>query len=96
VLINHPKVMDVAVIGVPNPDFGEEVRAVVQPVNWEDATPELAAELLAYCQEHLASYKCPRKVDFERELPRLDTGKLYKKVLQKRYRDEYEAARAEA
>jgi long-chain acyl-CoA synthetase len=93
-LIGHPKVLDVAVIGIPHEDFGEEVRAVVQPVRWEDAGPELGAELVAYCQANLASYKCPRQVDFDRELPRLDTGKLYKKTLQKRYQDAFEAARA--
>jgi long-chain acyl-CoA synthetase len=93
ILINHPKVLDVAVIGVPHEEFGEEVRAVVQPVHWEDAGPALAAELVGYCQERLAAYKCPRQVDFERELPRSDTGKLYKKTLQKRYRDAYDAAR---
>ncbi len=85
VLVNHPKVMDVAVIGVPNPDFGEEVKAVIQPLSWEDAGPELADELLAYCREHLAGYKCPRSVDFERQLPRLDSGKLYKRLLRDRY-----------
>jgi acyl-coenzyme A synthetase/AMP-(fatty) acid ligase len=86
-------VLDVAVIGVPHEEFGEEVRAVVQPVHWEDAGPALAAELVGYCQERLAAYKCPRQVDFERDLPRSDTGKLYKKTLQKRYRDAYDAAR---
>jgi long-chain acyl-CoA synthetase len=85
VLVNHPKVMDVAVIGVPNPDFGEEVKAVVQPMSWDDVGPELEQELLAYCREKLAAYKCPRSVDFEKELPRLDTGKLYKRLLRDRY-----------
>jgi acyl-CoA synthetase (AMP-forming)/AMP-acid ligase II len=85
VLINHSKVMDVAVIGVPNADLGEEVKAVVQPVSWDDATDEVAEELIAFCRSHLAAYKCPKSVDFERELPRLDTGKLYKRVLRDRY-----------
>ena len=84
-LINHPKVADVAVIGVPNEDFGEEVKAVVQPMQWSDATPELAAELIAYCRQHLAAIKCPRSVDFERELPRHPTGKLYKRLIRDRY-----------
>ena len=84
--INHPKVMDVAVIGVPNADFGEEVKAVVQPVSWDDAGAELAVELIAYCRAHLAAYKCPRSVDFDRALPRLDSGKLYKRLLRDRRR----------
>ena len=85
VLIGHPKVMDVAVIGVPNEDFGEEVKAVVQPVDAADISPTLAQELIDYCKEHLASYKCPRTVDFELALPRHPTGKLYKKPLRDRY-----------
>lgn len=85
VLIGHPKVADVAVIGVPNEDFGEEVKAVIQPMSWEDATPALAEELIAYCREHLSPIKCPRSVDFERELPRHPTGKLYKRLIRDRY-----------
>ncbi len=86
VLVMHPKVLDVAVLGVPNTDLGEEVKAVVQPVAWSDAGPALEEELLAFAREHLASYKCPRSVDFEQELPRLDNGKLYKRLLRDRYR----------
>jgi acyl-CoA synthetase (AMP-forming)/AMP-acid ligase II len=85
VLINHPKVADVAVFGVPNEDFGEEVKAVVQPLNWADATPALAEDLVAYCKQHLSAIKCPRSVDFERELPRHPTGKLYKRLIRDRY-----------
>jgi acyl-coenzyme A synthetase/AMP-(fatty) acid ligase len=73
--------MDVAVIGVPNEDFGEEVKAIVQPVDMADAGPELERELLAFCKEQLAGYKCPRSVDFSAELPRHPTGKLYKRLL---------------
>jgi acyl-CoA synthetase (AMP-forming)/AMP-acid ligase II len=85
VLIEHPKVLDAAVFGVPNPDMGEEVKAVVQPVDGTDPSPELAEELLAYCRSRLASYKCPRSLDFRAELPRSDSGKLYKRVLQQEY-----------
>jgi long-chain acyl-CoA synthetase len=85
VIINHPKVADVAVIGVPNEDFGEEVKAVVQPANWADAGPELAAEIIAYCRDHLSPVKCPRTVEFEPELPRHPTGKLYKRLIRDRY-----------
>jgi long-chain acyl-CoA synthetase len=84
-LVTHPKVMDVAVIGVPNEEFGEEVKAVVQPRNMADAGPELAAELIAFCREHLSHVKCPRTIDFEAELPRHPTGKLYKRLLRDRY-----------
>jgi acyl-CoA synthetase (AMP-forming)/AMP-acid ligase II len=84
-LAMHPKVADVAVLGVPNEDFGEEVKAVVEPVAWDDAGPALAAELIAYCREHLADVKCPRSVDFRPELPRHPTGKLYKRLLKDEY-----------
>jgi fatty-acyl-CoA synthase len=84
-LITHPAVLDVAVIGVPDEEMGEQVKAVVQPQRWEDAGPALAAELIEHCRAGLAHYKCPRSVDFDRELPRLDNGKLYKRTLRDRY-----------
>jgi acyl-CoA synthetase (AMP-forming)/AMP-acid ligase II len=85
VLINHPKVFDVAVFGIPDAEMGEKVHAVVQPADMADAGPDLERELVAYCREHLAHYKCPRAVDFEAELPRQPTGKLYKRLLRDRY-----------
>ncbi len=84
-LTMHPKVFDVAVIGVPNDDFGEEVKAVVQPVDMAEAGPELERELIAFCREQLADVKCPRSVDFRAELPRHPTGKLYKRLLKDEY-----------
>jgi long-chain acyl-CoA synthetase len=85
VLINHPQVADCAVLGVPNEEFGEEVKAVVQPRDMREAGPELEQALIAYCRQHLSHIKCPKSVDFEAELPRHATGKLYKRLLKDRY-----------
>lgn len=84
-LATHPKVADVAVFGIPNEAFGEEVKAVVQLEQGVDPAPELAAELIDYCKDVLASLKCPRSIDFLEELPREENGKLYKKQLVERY-----------
>jgi fatty-acyl-CoA synthase len=85
VLLAHPRVLDVAVFGVPNEDMGEEVKAVVQPVDWDEAGDALAAELQSWCETRLAGYKRPRSFDFDPQLPRLDNGKLYKAQVRDRY-----------
>jgi acyl-CoA synthetase (AMP-forming)/AMP-acid ligase II len=84
-LVMHPKLVDAAVFGVPNDEFGEEVKAVVQPVDGLTPGPDLQAELIEYCRTHLASYKCPRTVEFDPELPRDPNGKLYKRRIRERY-----------
>lgn len=71
--------------GISNEDFGEEVKAVIQLVDGLESSPDLERELIDYCGEHLATYKCPRSIDFEAELPGLPTGKLYKRLLRDRY-----------
>ena len=84
-LIAHPKVADVAVVGAPDEDLGEKVVAVVQPVEWADAGPQLASELTAFMRARLSHVKTPRQIDFLLELPRHENGKLYKRVIRDKY-----------
>ncbi len=84
-LVGHPKISDVAVIGAPDEEYGERVVAVVQPARWEDAGDELAQEIISFARERLSHVKAPRQVDFMRELPRLPTGKLPKKIIREPY-----------
>ncbi len=84
-LVSHPKVYDVAVIGVPNEEMGEEVKAVLVPVDGCAPGPELEAELMDYTRTEIAHYKCPRSIDFVEELPRTPTGKLLKRKLKEQY-----------
>ena len=87
-LVTHPKVADVAVIGAPDADMGERVVAVVQPVDFKAAGPALAEELQAWLAPQLSRVKMPRQIDFRADLPREPTGKLFKRLL----RDEYKTA----
>ena len=85
VIATHPKVADAAVFGVPNTEFGEEVKAVVQPQDMAQAGPELERELIQWCRDRLSHVKCPRSVDFDPQLPRMENGKLYKQKVKDRY-----------
>ena len=84
-LIMHDQILDVAVFGVPNEDFGEEVKAVVQLAEGIKGSADLEQDLIAFAREHLAHYMVPRSIDFIDELPRLPTGKLYKRILRDKY-----------
>jgi long-chain acyl-CoA synthetase len=84
-LVTHPKVADVAVIGAPCDEMGEQVVAVVQAASGVETSDALAAELIAYCRQSLSGVKTPRRIDFLGELPRHDTGKLYKRLIRDAY-----------
>jgi fatty-acyl-CoA synthase len=86
-LVNHEKVADVAVFGIPNEEFGEEVKAVVEPMNWADATDETAIEIMEWLRGRLSKIKMPRSLDFHEKLPRTDTGKLFKRHLVEEYKN---------
>jgi long-chain acyl-CoA synthetase len=89
-LVSHEKVADVAVFGIPNEEFGEEVKAVVEPMNWADATDETAFEILEWLRERISHIKMPRSLDFHPKLPRTDAGKLYKRHLVDEYKQRHE------
>jgi long-chain acyl-CoA synthetase len=90
--LTHPKVADAAVFGIPHADWGEEIKAVVEPAPGVEPADEVTAELLAHCAERLARFKLPRSIDYTTDMPRDPNGKLYKRKL----RDPYWADRAAA
>jgi long-chain acyl-CoA synthetase len=84
-LVAHPRVMDAAVFGIPDDEMGQSVKGVVQLVDHTEASAELGEDILSWLRERLAHYKCPRSISFEEQLPRTDTGKLYKQSLIEKY-----------
>ena len=96
VLLSHPKVVDAAVFGIPDDDWGEQVKAVLEPVDGVEGSPELAAEILAWCEGRLAKFKTPKTIDFTHEMPRDPNGKLYKRKLRDPYWEGREPPRSES
>ena len=85
VLLTHPKVADAAVFGIPHDDWGEEIKAVIEPAPGVEPSEALAAEILEFCRGKLARFKLPRSIDFIDEMPRDPNGKLYKRKLRDPY-----------
>ena len=85
VLLTHPKIGDAAVFGIPHDDWGEEVKAVVEPAPGIKASAQLADEILSFCADKLARFKTPKSIDFIEEMPRDPNGKLYKRKLRDPY-----------
>jgi long-chain acyl-CoA synthetase len=92
VLLTHPKVADAAVFGIPHADWGEEVKAVIEPASELEPDDALAEDILAFCSDKLARYKTPRSIDFTRDMPRDPNGKLYKRKLRDPYWKDRERA----
>jgi long-chain acyl-CoA synthetase len=87
VMLTHPAVRDSCTIGIPNDEWGEEVKGVIELKPGFEPSDELARELIAYCRDRLANYKCPKSIAFDDDLPRHDTGKLYRRLVRERYRE---------
>jgi long-chain acyl-CoA synthetase len=83
--LSHPKVGDVAVFGIPHEDWGEEIKAVIEPAAGVEPSDALTEELLGFARERLAKFKIPRSIDYIDEMPRDPNGKLYKRKLRDPY-----------